>query len=51
MLCLSFRAGRRAGAPPLYEQLYRAVTAQIRAGELAAGERMPGKRSLPRSWA
>ena len=31
---------------PLYEQLYRAVVAQIRAGQLKAGERMPGKRSL-----
>ena len=31
---------------PLYEQLDRAVVAQIRAGQLKAGERMPGKRSL-----
>lgn len=46
MLCISFERAAGPGAPPLYEQLYRAVTAQIRAGELAAGERMPGKRSL-----
>ena len=31
---------------PLYQQLYRAVTAQIRSGQLAAGEKMPGKRTL-----
>lgn len=31
---------------PLYEQLYRAVAGQIRAGQLGAGEKMPGKRTL-----
>lgn len=46
MLRISFGRAAGPGAPPLYEQLYRAVTGQIRAGELAAGERMPGKRSL-----
>ena len=46
MLRISFGRAAGPGAPPLYEQLYRAVAAQIRAGELAAGERMPGKRSL-----
>ena len=34
------------GEGPLYEQLYRAVAAQIRSGQLAAGEKMPGKRTL-----
>lgn len=46
MLQLSFDRAAGPGAPPLYEQLYRAVTGQIRTGQLAAGERMPGKRSL-----
>ncbi len=31
---------------PLYEQLYAALAAQIRAGQLPAGTRLPGKRSL-----
>lgn len=31
---------------PLYEQLYRQLAGQIGAGRLAAGSRMPGKRSL-----
>ena len=34
------------GEGPLYQQLYRAVAGQIRSGQLAAGERMPGKRTL-----
>ena len=35
-----------AGELPLYEQLYRALAGRIRAGELPAGRRLPGKRSL-----
>ena len=31
---------------PLYEQLYRALVAQIRSGALPAGSRLPGKRTL-----
>lgn len=31
---------------PLYEQLYRALAGQIRSGELTAGSRLPGKRSM-----
>ena len=31
---------------PLYQQLYQALVAQIRSGELPAGTRLPGKRSL-----
>ena len=31
---------------PLYEQLYRALAAQVRGGGLAAGQKLPGKRSL-----
>ncbi len=31
---------------PLYEQLYRHLAAEIRAGRLAAGERLPSKRAL-----
>lgn len=31
---------------PLYEQLYRALSAEIRTGERPAGSRLPGKRSL-----
>ena len=44
MFQLSFTA--RDGDGPLYDQLYRAIVAQIRQGELAPGERLPGKRSL-----
>ena len=44
MFQLSFAA--RDGDGPLYDQLYRAIVAQIRQGELAPGERLPGKRSL-----
>ena len=43
MLQITFAPG---GQGPLYQQLYRAVTAQIRSGQLAAGEKMPGKRTL-----
>ena len=43
MLQISFAPG---GGGPLYEQLYRAVVSQIRAGQLKSGERMPGKRTL-----
>ena len=35
-----------ASATPLYEQLYQSLAGEIRAGALAAGARMPGKRSL-----
>ncbi len=35
-----------ADKTPLYEQLYQAIAAQIRSGEIAAGTRLPGKRSL-----
>ena len=35
-----------SGALPLYEQLYRALAGRIRTGELPAGCRLPGKRSL-----
>ena len=36
-----------AAAPaPLYQQLYDSLSAQIRAGRLRAGDRLPGKRSL-----
>lgn len=35
-----------ASQVPLYEQLYRSLVAEIRAGQLPAGTRMPGKRSL-----
>ena len=31
---------------PLYEQLYRALCAEIRTGALSAGSRLPGKRSM-----
>ena len=34
------------GSAPLYQQLYEALVAQIRAGELPPGTRLPGKRSL-----
>lgn len=44
MLQLSFAASDSGG--PLYDQLYRAIVAQIRQGKLAPGERLPGKRSL-----
>ena len=35
-----------AGALPLYEQIYRRMVEEIRAGRLAAGERAPSKRQL-----
>ena len=35
-----------AGALPLYEQTYRRMVEEIRAGRLAAGERAPSKRQL-----
>ena len=35
-----------ASAVPLYEQLYRSLAAEMRAGALTAGTRMPGKRRL-----
>lgn len=34
------------GTQPLYLQIYESITAQIRAGHLAPGGRLPGKRSL-----
>ena len=34
------------GSAPLYQQLYEALVAQIRAGELPPGTRLPGKRTL-----
>ena len=34
------------GSTPLYEQLYRAVRADIMSGALAGGERLPSKRKL-----
>lgn len=37
---------RADSGQPLYQQLYEAITEQIRDGKLAVGERMPGKRSL-----
>ena len=35
-----------ASAVLLYEQLYRSLAAEMRAGTLTAGTRMPGKRRL-----
>ena len=35
-----------ASAVPLYEQLYRSLAAEMRAGTLTAGTRIPGKRRL-----
>lgn len=46
MLQLSLEGADGPKAAPLYEQLYRAVANQIRTGQLKAGERLPGKRSL-----
>ena len=31
---------------PLYEQLYRSLSDEIRTGERPAGSRLPGKRSM-----
>ena len=45
MLQLPF-ALNAADKTPLYEQLYRALVAQIRSGALPAGTRLPGKRTL-----
>lgn len=45
MLDIPFALRPGAGAP-LYEQLYRHLAGQIRSGKLAAGSRLPGKRSL-----
>ena len=46
MLELSFSRAEGPGAPPLYQQLYTAISTQIAAGTIAAGERLPGKRRL-----
>ena len=35
-----------AAAMPLYEQLYRHIRGEIESGQLAAGERLPSKRTL-----
>jgi|GEM_PF-5973012 len=34
------------GGAPLYEQLYRALKADILSGRLTAGEKLPSKRAL-----
>ena len=34
------------GESPLYEQLYRQLRGEIESGRLAAGEKLPSKRSL-----
>ena len=46
MLELSFERAEGPGAPPLYEQLYRAISEQIAAGRIRPGEKLPGKRRL-----
>ena len=38
-----------ASAVPLYEQLYRSLAAEMRAGTLTAGTRMPGSGGWRRS--
>ena len=38
----------RSGASPLYEQLYRALKADILSGALPGGSRLPSGRALPR---
>ena len=45
MLQLPFTLDAGRGAP-LYQQLYESLVSQIRSGELAAGTKLPGKRSL-----
>jgi len=42
-LPLTLRSG---DGKPLYEQIYDSILRQIRAGQLSAGSRLPGKRSL-----
>ena len=37
----------RSGASPLYEQLYRALKADILSGALPGGSRLPSGRALP----
>lgn len=46
MTDLSFVRSEGPDAPPLYEQLYKAISGQIAQGRIAPGEKMPGKRSL-----
>ena len=36
---------------PLYERLYRSLSSQIRSGQLGAGQKLPGKRSLAEALA
>ena len=43
---LSFVRTDRPDAPPLYEQLYKAISGQIASGHILPGEKLPGKRSL-----
>ena len=45
MLQLPFTLDSRRSTP-LYQQLYEALLAQIRSGELPAGTKLPGKRTL-----
>jgi len=45
MIDLAFFLNADSGRP-LYEQIYNALSARIRSGELRPGERLPGKRSL-----
>ena len=44
--CVLLSGNPPASAVPLYEQLYRSLAAEMRAGTLTAGTRMPGKRRL-----
>ena len=47
MLQITFAPG---GQGPLYQQLYRAVTDQIRSGQLRAGEKCPASAPWRGSW-
>lgn len=46
MLNLTLSSASEQGKVPLYQQLYKAISGQIQSGQLASGEKLPGKRSL-----
>ena len=42
----TYELSRAPGGAPLYEQLYRAIRADILSGQLAGGEKLPSRRAL-----
>lgn len=49
MLHITLPLAQEGSHTPLYQQLYAAIAEEIRTGQLATGEKLPGKRSLAAS--